>query len=127
MQLEGLPRAQAAPLEAMLRETVYSELGASDVTDDTVHLYLSGPRMSALRNHTDNSDIVVLQLAGRKRWLLCHGPAGGAADGTSLAQLRELHADTAPMGGLTRELEAFEQVPPPPHPQATSPPVLGIP
>lgn len=37
----------------------------------TVHLYMSSPGAAALANHTDITDIVVLQLAGAKEWLLC--------------------------------------------------------
>lgn len=37
----------------------------------TVHLYMSSPGTAALANHTDVTDIVVLQLDGAKEWLLC--------------------------------------------------------
>lgn len=37
----------------------------------TLHLYMSAPNMAALKNHTDTTDIVVLQLDGEKEWLLC--------------------------------------------------------
>lgn len=37
----------------------------------TAHLYMSAPGTSALGNHTDTTDIVVLQLAGVKEWYLC--------------------------------------------------------
>lgn len=37
----------------------------------TIHLYVSPPGKSALGNHTDQADIVVLQLDGAKEWLLC--------------------------------------------------------
>lgn len=37
----------------------------------TVHLYMSAPGVAALGNHTDTTDIVVLQLDGSKEWLLC--------------------------------------------------------
>lgn len=35
------------------------------------HLYMSSPGYAALDNHTDVTDIVVLQLDGAKEWLLC--------------------------------------------------------
>lgn len=37
----------------------------------TIHLYVSAPEMAALDNHTDTTDIVVLQLEGEKEWILC--------------------------------------------------------
>lgn len=37
----------------------------------SVHLYMSSPGTAALANHTDITDIVVLQLDGAKEWLLC--------------------------------------------------------
>ena len=37
----------------------------------TAHVYISGPGASALPNHTDVTEIVVLQLLGRKEWLYC--------------------------------------------------------
>lgn len=41
----------------------------------TVHLYISAPETAALANHTDTTDIVVLQLDGDKEWLLCKAKA----------------------------------------------------
>lgn len=37
----------------------------------SVHLYLSAPGTAALANHTDITDIAVLQLDGAKEWFLC--------------------------------------------------------
>ena len=37
----------------------------------TIHMYLSNPDSAALDNHTDPTDIAVLQLSGVKEWLLC--------------------------------------------------------
>ena len=37
----------------------------------TAHVYISGTGASALPNHTDVTEIVVLQLLGRKEWLYC--------------------------------------------------------
>lgn len=37
----------------------------------SAHLYMSAPGSAALNNHTDITDIVVLQLDGAKEWLLC--------------------------------------------------------
>lgn len=39
--------------------------------DHTAHLYLSTPGTAALDNHTDITDIVVMQLDGAKEWFLC--------------------------------------------------------
>lgn len=39
--------------------------------DGTIHMYISPPGLSALGNHTDPDDIVVVQLDGEKEWLLC--------------------------------------------------------
>lgn len=39
----------------------------------TAHLYMSSPGAAALDNHTDVTDIVVLQLDGAKEWVLCSG------------------------------------------------------
>lgn len=39
--------------------------------EGTIHLYLSRPDSSALANHTDTTDIAVLQLEGVKEWLFC--------------------------------------------------------
>lgn len=43
----------------------------------TIHLYISAPGLAALDNHTDTTDIVVLQLDGEKEWLLCQDPFVG--------------------------------------------------
>ena len=37
----------------------------------TAHIYMSGRSASALPNHTDVTEIIVLQLIGRKTWLQC--------------------------------------------------------
>jgi hypothetical protein len=39
--------------------------------EGTMHLYISSPNMAALDNHTDITDIYVLQLDGAKEWLIC--------------------------------------------------------
>ena len=45
----------------------------NDVLEDdgTIHLYLSSRDAAALANHTDITDIFVIQLDGAKDWLLC--------------------------------------------------------
>lgn len=46
----------------------------------TIHLYLSRPEAAALANHTDVTDIFVLQLAGAKEWILCDNQASRLLD-----------------------------------------------
>jgi len=46
----------------------------------TVHLYMSSPDAAALDNHTDTTDIVVVQLEGEKEWLLCADPSSASQD-----------------------------------------------
>ena len=49
-----------------------SELEHEILEDDgTIHLYLSSRNAAALANHTDVTDIFVLQLDGAKEWTLC--------------------------------------------------------
>jgi Cupin superfamily protein len=50
-----------------------NEVVENTVLDDdgTIHAYISLPESSALLNHTDTTDIFVLQLHGAKQWLLC--------------------------------------------------------
>lgn len=50
-----------------------NEVAPNNVMEEggTVHLYVSSPGASALDNHTDTTDIVVLHLDGAKEWLLC--------------------------------------------------------
>lgn len=70
-------RTNKAMIQEVVENTVLEEGG-------TVHLYLSGRDMSALGNHTDVTDIVVLQLDGEKEWLLCKEKAalrGNQGDG----------------------------------------------
>jgi len=42
--------------------------------EGTIHVYLSRPNSAALPNHTDTTDIFVLQLDGAKEWTLCEDP-----------------------------------------------------
>jgi len=53
---------------------IVSDFAAASILEDglgTVHLYMSAPGTAALDNHTDSTDIVVLQLDGVKEWTLC--------------------------------------------------------
>lgn len=54
-------------------EELIQQVVDNSVLEDggTIHLYLSSPGVAALDNHTDVTDIVVLQLDGEKEWLLC--------------------------------------------------------
>ena len=54
-----------------------------------MHVYISSQGASALPNHTDVTEIVVLQLLGRKEWLYCREkpPSAAAAAATALFPL----------------------------------------
>ena len=39
--------------------------------ETTAHVYMSNGDASALENHTDVTEILVVQLLGRKAWLYC--------------------------------------------------------
>ena len=45
----------------------------SSVLEDggTIHVYVSPANSAALANHTDSTDIFVLQLKGEKEWMFC--------------------------------------------------------
>ena len=60
-ELDAVP----APFNAMLSTLL--PLGR----DVTAHVYISNRGASALRNHTDKTEVVVAQLSGRKEWLYC--------------------------------------------------------
>lgn len=68
-QLEAGPRERT--------ENYINQVVDNSVMDDggTIHLYMSSPGVAALDNHTDTTDIVVVQLDGEKEWLLCKEPA----------------------------------------------------
>ena len=54
------------------KELIHKVVENSVLEDEgTIHLYLSRPNSAALANHTDPTDIFVLQLRGTKEWLLC--------------------------------------------------------
>ena len=60
----------------------------------TAHLYVSGRGASALPNHTDVTEIVVLQLLGRKTWIHCREKQASDA-----AQLPFLDSPKHALGG----------------------------
>lgn len=64
-QLEGPSRVRT--------NSIISDFASESILKDggSAHLYMSAPGMAALDNHTDTTDIVVLQLDGAKEWLLC--------------------------------------------------------
>lgn len=66
-----IERLQKPTLE--VNENLIQKVVDNNVLADggTIHLYLSSPKASALANHTDTTDIVVVQLEGKKEWLLC--------------------------------------------------------
>ena len=59
-ELEAAPPPFAEMLEPFL-----------PLNDMTAHVYVSNQGASALKNHTDVTEILVLQLLGRKEWLYC--------------------------------------------------------
>jgi hypothetical protein len=60
-------RALPSPFAALLEP--FLPLAVAHGT--TAHIYLSSRRSSALENHTDTTEIAVLQLLGSKEWLYC--------------------------------------------------------
>lgn len=67
-QIEDLEIQSLAYNQQIIKEVVENEIIEMG---GTIHLYISSPGVSALDNHTDITDIVVLQLDGAKEWLLC--------------------------------------------------------
>ena len=63
LHLEEL-EAAPAPFAEMLRPFL-------PLTNLTAHVYISNAGASALKNHTDKTEVLVLQLLGRKEWLHC--------------------------------------------------------
>ncbi|EDQ86583.1 uncharacterized protein MONBRDRAFT_28190 [Monosiga brevicollis MX1] len=55
---------------SVLETTLQAVFGSASTT---AHAYLSAPGARALQPHTDPYDVIVVQLAGRKRWRLCTG------------------------------------------------------
>ena len=49
---------------------------------DTAHVYVSPPGGAALANHTDETDVVVLQVSGAKDWTVCAPVPNVAKHGT---------------------------------------------
>ena len=72
LRLEALAGTTSSETEAA--EAV-AELFPPPVFDasrgDTAHIYVSAPESAALANHTDTTDVLVLQIGGRKEWTIC--------------------------------------------------------
>ena len=70
LRLEALASARAAP---PFRELIapFLPLDTTGANAVTAHVYLSSEGAAALANHTDVTDIVIVQLLGRKGWLYC--------------------------------------------------------
>lgn len=72
LRLEALAGDRASEREAA--EAV-AELFPAPIFDagrgDTAHVYVSAPGAAALGNHTDLTDILVLQIGGTKEWSVC--------------------------------------------------------
>ena len=68
VRLEGLDAEKA--------DVALRRLGAPDGlhdldAGDTAHVYVSAPNAAALNNHTDDTDVIVVQVSGKKAWFLC--------------------------------------------------------
>ena len=68
LRLEALASAPGAAeaLARLLPRTVYDP-----DRGDTAHVYASSPGAAALANHTDVTDVLVVQLRGSKAWRVC--------------------------------------------------------
>ena len=68
LRLEALASAPGAAeaLARLLPRTVYDP-----DRGDTAHVYASSPGAAALANHTDVTDVLVVQLRGSKTWRVC--------------------------------------------------------
>ena len=88
-ELEAAPPPFAEMLEPFL-----------PLNDMTAHVYVSNQGASALKNHTDVTEILVLQLLGRKEWLYCRGARSPSCRGCLPRQARSRRS--CPSAGLTR-------------------------
>ena len=70
LRLEKLASARAA---SPFRELIapFLPLDTNGTNAMTAHVYLSSEGAAALANHTDVTDIVIVQLLGHKGWLYC--------------------------------------------------------
>ena len=59
-------RAAAAVVSAIFPQPVYDP-----ARGDTAHVYVSADQSAALANHTDVTDVLALQVSGRKAWTVC--------------------------------------------------------
>jgi len=57
---ERLEPIAAAEQAQLISDTLFSDFDLA--AGETAHVYISGPRMAALKNHTDITDIIVLQV-----------------------------------------------------------------
>ena len=75
LKLERLARSRPSDSEAA---AAIGDLFPPSVFDmargDTAHIYVSAPNAAALANHTDVTDVLVLQVGGSKEWTVCPPP-----------------------------------------------------
>ena len=71
--------AAAAATEAV--GALFPEAVFSRARGDTAHVYVSSPGAAALANHTDVTDVLVLQLRGAKAWRVCDAAQPALGDG----------------------------------------------
>ena len=93
-ELEIVP----APFDAMLSTLLPLGRGV------TAHVYISNRGASALRNHTDKTEVVVAQLAGRKEWLYCREREQPAPPPSLSSSLPWLPAATRAANALAAKL-----------------------
>jgi len=69
-RIEHLTGASYSRTKELINDVVPNRI-LDDDGGGTIHLYASSPGAAALSNHTDVTDIFVLQLFGAKEWFLC--------------------------------------------------------
>jgi len=74
----------------------------ADLRDKLVHvyanLYLTPPRSQAVKAHTDDQDVFILQVAGTKNWILYEAP-------TQLPYTHEMTGKTGSIRAVTEEMK----------------------
>ena len=87
LRLENLASHAMPAFFTELLEPVLPLSGGANSSRSTAHVYISGHGASALPNHTDVTEIVVLQLLGRKEWLYCRAKPRAAGFAATLFPL----------------------------------------
>ena len=93
LRVEHLQRSDYNHVEKQINDVIQNRVLQDD---GTIHVYVSKPNSAALANHTDDTDIFVLQLQGAKEWLLCQ-------DQKEIAFL-----DTSPLRGKLDKCSTYD-------------------